>query len=103
MVTPPDGEPFNAVRYLDTISTNWRLLVDNYVVNRAYTVLTPRQMERLEAGPEWLRDDIKRWRTPPCRVCAAHRTPKVRGRCGGPRSLQGCLLRLEIPTTDATP
>jgi len=74
MVTPPDGEPFNAVRYLDTISTNWRLLVDNYVVNRAYTVLTPRQMERLEAGPEWLRDDIKRWRTPPCTVCAKHQS-----------------------------
>ena len=103
MVTPPDGEPFNAVRYLDTISTNWRLLVDNYVVNRAYTVLTPRQMERLEAGPEWLRDDIERWRTPPCTVCAEHPRKEMRRRCGALTSLRGCLRRPESQTTDATP
>jgi len=99
-VTLPNGDIFKAIEYLQNISTNWRVLVDMDVTT-INTFLTPRQMGRLEAGPKWLRDDIKRWRTPPCSVCAAHQTTNVRGRCGGPRSLLGCLLRLETPTTQS--
>jgi len=102
-VVPPDGNPFNASEYLRKISTNWRLLVDDDDVDGGYTFLTPRQMERLEAGPEWLRDDIQRWRTPPCTVCAEHPRKEMRRRCGALTSLRGCLRRPESQTTDATP
>jgi len=56
-------------------------------------------MEWLEAGPEWLKADIKRWRTPPRAVCAEHPSSHTRGRCGSSNPLRGCFLRPEIPTT----